>query len=109
MEKKVKKTFFFNWKFLNSYLILGVISLPDHFWCPTGIILPNGHRIDHHLPETIKKTNYTHSAGLRYEAIACRDQIMSGKTEHPYMTLENSLQIARIIEEARRQILATKH
>jgi len=34
---------------------------------------------------------------------------MTGKIEHPYMTLENSLQIARIIEEARKQILASKN
>ncbi len=98
--------------FLNSnyyFLILGVVSIPTHFWCPTRIILPNGHHVDHHLPETIKKTNYEHSAGLRYEAIACHDQIMTGKIEHPYMTLENSLQIARIIEEARKQILASKN
>ncbi|CAF3128696.1 unnamed protein product [Rotaria socialis] len=87
----------------------GVISLPTHFWCPTQIVLPNGHHIDHDLPETLKKTNYTHSAGLRYEAMACRDQIMNGKSEHPFMTLENSLQIARIIEQARKQILAAKH
>jgi hypothetical protein len=33
---------------------------------------------------------------------------MNGKSEHPLMTLENSLQIARIIEEAQKQILASK-
>ncbi|CAF0891803.1 unnamed protein product, partial [Rotaria sordida] len=87
----------------------GVVSLPTHFWAPTRIVLPNGHHVDHHLPETIRKTNFVHSAGLRYEAIACRDQIMSGKTEHPLMTLENSLQITRIVEEARKQILSSKH
>ncbi|CAF1216333.1 unnamed protein product [Rotaria sp. Silwood1] len=87
----------------------GVVSLPTNFWCPTRIVLPNGHHVDHHLPETIKKTNFVNSAGLRYEAIACRDQIMCGKTEHPLMTLENSLQIARIIAQARKQILAAKH
>jgi hypothetical protein len=56
----------------------------------------------------MKNTHYTNSAGLRYEAIACREQIMNGKSEHPLMTLENSLQIARIIEEAQKQILASK-
>jgi len=87
----------------------GVVSMPTHFWSPTRIELPNGHTAEHHLPETMKKTNYEHSAGLRYEAIACRDQIMNGKTEHPFMTLENSLQIARIIEEVRKQVLSSKH
>jgi hypothetical protein len=87
----------------------GVVSIPNHFWCPTRIVLPNGHNVDHHLPETTRKTNFTNSIGLRYEAIACRDQIMSGKVEHPFMTLENSLQIARIIDEARKQILTSKH
>ena len=56
----------------------------------------------------MKETNYNHSAGLRYEAIACREQIIKGQTEHPFMTHENSLQIARIIESARKQILASK-
>lgn len=108
MEQKVneKKEYFSNFNF---FLISGVVSLPTHFWTPTRIVLPNGHHVDHHLPETIQKTNYENSAGLRYEAIACRDRIMSGKNEHPYMTLENSLQIARILEEARRQVLAAKH
>ena len=55
----------------------------------------------------MKATNFINSAGLRYEAIACRNQIMSGKTEHPLMTLENSLQLARIIEAARKQVLAS--
>lgn len=41
--------------------------------------------------------------------MACREQIMNGKVEHPYMTLENSLQIARIIEQARNQILQSKN
>ncbi len=85
------------------------MSIPDHFWCPTRIILPNGHHVDHHLPELSKKTNFTNSAGLRYEAIACRDEIMNRKSEHPFMTLEHSLQIARIIEEARKQVLTGKH
>ena len=70
--------------------------------------LLNGEQVEYKLPETMKATNYTNSAGLRYEAIACREQIMNGQTEHPFMTLENSLQIARIIDEARKQILASK-
>ncbi|CAF1063811.1 unnamed protein product [Adineta steineri] len=86
----------------------GVINMPTHFWCPTKMTLPNDHIVEHHLPQTIKPTNYTNSAGLRYEAIACRDEIMNGKSEHPFMTLEHSLQIARIIEEARKQILTPK-
>ncbi|CAF1034337.1 unnamed protein product [Adineta steineri] len=85
-----------------------VINMPTLFWCPTKMTLPNDHIVEHHLPQTIKPTNYTNSAGLRYEAIACRDEIMNGKTEHPFMTLEHSLQIARIIEEARKQMLTPK-
>jgi hypothetical protein len=89
-------------------LIAGMVSIPSHFWSPTAIVLPNGQTIEHPLPETMKKTNFEHSAGLRYEAMACREQIIHGKTEHPWMTLEHSLQIARILEEARRQILSSK-
>lgn len=57
----------------------------------------------------MKETNFVHSAGLRYEAIACREQIINGQSEHPYMTLENSLQIARIIDQAREQIHQPKN
>ncbi|CAF1279827.1 unnamed protein product [Rotaria sordida] len=85
------------------------IFLPTDFWTPTRIVLPNGHHVEHHLPETIKKPKWINSAGFRYEAIVCREQIMNGKSEHPFMTLENSLQIARIIEQARKQVLSSKH
>ncbi|UJR22042.1 hypothetical protein I4U23_025110 [Adineta vaga] len=90
---------------LKIYGTEGVVNIPSHFWAPTQIILPNGQIVEHSLPETMKKTNLEHSAGLCYEAIACREQILNEKTEHPLMTLEHSLQIARIIEESRRQIL----
>ena len=89
--------------------VSGIVRLPTHFWCPTHIVLPDGQTIDRPLPETAKKTNYEHSAGLRYQAIACREQIIKGETEHPFMTLENSLQVARIIESARRQVLSGQH
>ena len=93
---------------LTIYGSKGVIRLPTHFWCPTAIHLPNGQTINSDLPKTIKATNYTHSQGLCYEAIACREQILNGKIEHPLMTHENSLQIARIIEQARKQILSSQ-
>lgn len=81
--------------------------MPTHFWCPTKITLPDGQTVESKLPETAKPTYYVNSAGLRYEAIAVRDQIINGQTEHPWMTPENSIQIARIIESARNQILAS--
>ena len=90
-------------------VISGIVRIPTYFWCPTNIVLPNGQTIEQPLPETMKKTNYEHSAGLRYQAIACREQIISGATEHPFMTHENSLQIARIVESARRQVLTGQH
>lgn len=85
--------------------VLGVVRIPDYFWCPTQIILPNGERRQSPLPSTMRETNFEHSAGLRYEAIACREQILQGHTEHPFMTHEHSLQINRILQSARRQIL----
>jgi hypothetical protein len=90
-------------------LKIGTIRLPDHFWCPTQIRLVNGQIIQSPLPETMKATNYDHSAGLCYEAMACREQIINGNTEHPFMTHEHSLQIARIVQMARTQILACVH
>ena len=108
MERKVTEKFSLendDDHFLN--VVSGVIRVPTHFWCPTRIIVPSGETIEYKLPDTIKSTNYTNSAGLRYEAIACREKILQGETEHPYMTYENSVQLARIIESARNQIIAS--
>lgn len=93
---------------LTIYGTKGVVRLPDHFWCPTQIFLPNGERKEFPLPSTMKETNFEHSAGLRYEAIACREQILQGQTEHPLMTHEQSLQITRILQSAREQILSKR-
>lgn len=90
------------------YRFSGVVRIPDHFWCPTQIFLPNGERKESPLPSTMKETNFEHSAGLRYEAIACREQILQGQTEHPLMTHEQSLQITRILQSAREQILSKR-
>lgn len=102
--------FFTNIVFLSKFSssFLGVVRLPDHFWCPTQIFLPNGERKEFPLPSTMKETNFEHSTGLRYEAIACREQILQGQTEHPLMTHEQSLQITRILQSAREQILSKR-
>ena len=91
-----------------SSSFLGVVRIPDHFWCPTQIIMPNGERRESPLPSTMRETNFEHSAGLRYEAIACREQILQGQSEHPFMTLEHSRQINRILFSARQQIIEAR-
>ena len=92
----------------NIFIVLGVVRIPNHFWCPTEILLPNGERKHSTLPTTMKETNFVHSAGLCYEAMACREQIIRGEIEHPLMKHEQSLQIMRILQSAREQILSTR-
>lgn len=57
------------------------------------------------LPEPkLGKFNFTNSAGLRYEAQEIRRCIRTGLTECPSVTHADSLSIARIEDEIRRQI-----
>jgi len=90
---------------LRIYGSKGTIEIPNYFWNASEIKLPTGEVIVKPLPVAEKPTYFARSVGLRYEAIACREYIMAGKTEHPFMTQEHSLMFAKIIEEARRQIL----
>jgi len=57
------------------------------------------------LPKArIGKFVYHNSAGLRYQAIEMRRCIDAGLLECPVVTHEESLRIARIEDEIRRQI-----
>jgi len=83
----------------------GQISLPSFFWCPTDIVTSSG-------PQTFPlpshgdniKFNYPHSEGLAYEAQCVRDCIVSGKTECPLMPLNESITMAEINDEIRKQL-----
>jgi len=93
----------------------GNIQVPDHFWCPTQFDVyttPDGGR-ELTLTESVHrpfsnddytKFTYPRSVALSYEAAAVRSVLQQGLKEHPLMTCEHSLHIAKINDEIRRQI-----
>lgn len=56
------------------------------------------------LPEAKLEFNYMNSCGLRYEADETRKCIRAGKTESEHVSHNESIIIARIEDEIRRQI-----
>jgi len=57
----------------------GMIKVPDTFWCPTQVELPNG-TVKTSLPKLKHEVNFINSAGLSYEAAEARNCILKGKT-----------------------------
>ena len=89
------------------------ILTPSH--CPTKLTLtlddsPNPIHYDFPLPpdtpEIIEagKYHYPNSAGFAYEAAAVARCIASGKTEAPQMTLNDTLNCMKIMDELRLQL-----
>lgn len=102
----------------------GTIRVPN-FWCPPTVHLPSG--IVHvSLPEVKQEMNFINSAGLSYQAAAVRTclqkgillynnseynffyltniTIFIGMTEHPKMSHNTSILIAKLEDELRKQI-----
>ncbi|XP_011210067.2 trans-1,2-dihydrobenzene-1,2-diol dehydrogenase [Bactrocera dorsalis] len=75
-----------------------------NFWSPTKITDVDGQEKEWPLPKAKLETKYKNSEGLSYEAEATRKTILSGKTENEFVTHNESLIIAKIQDEIRRQI-----
>ncbi|XP_011193489.1 trans-1,2-dihydrobenzene-1,2-diol dehydrogenase [Zeugodacus cucurbitae] len=75
-----------------------------NFWSPTKLIDVDGQEKEWPLPKAKLSTNYKNSEGLSYEAEATRQTILSGKTENEFVTHNDSLIIASIQDDIRRQI-----
>lgn len=86
--------------FIDSHLILKIPS----FWAPTMIIDVNGKEKSWPLPEAKHEFNHFNSAGLRYEAEEARKCIRAGKRESENVSHNESIIIARIEDEIRKQI-----
>ncbi|GAB0093450.1 trans-1,2-dihydrobenzene-1,2-diol dehydrogenase [Sergentomyia squamirostris] len=95
-------------KLKNEAVIIGTkgqITLNDNFWCPISLTdvdgtvktwpLPNGR--DPHF-------NFPNSCGLRYEAEEVRKCIRAGQWQSDHVTHNESLLIAKIEDEIRRQV-----
>ncbi|KAJ6625029.1 Trans-1,2-dihydrobenzene-1,2-diol dehydrogenase [Pseudolycoriella hygida] len=81
----------------------GQITLDD-FWSPTTLIDIDGHEKNWPLPETKHKFNFMNSCGLRYEAEEVRKCIRKGLTQSSIVSHNESLIIARIEDDIRKQI-----
>jgi dihydrodiol dehydrogenase / D-xylose 1-dehydrogenase (NADP) len=77
----------------------------ETFWCPDQLIDVDGSVKEFPLPKNRKgKLVYHHSTGLSYQAEEARRCISLGLLESPTVNHEESLLIARIEDELRRQI-----
>ncbi|XP_053975738.1 trans-1,2-dihydrobenzene-1,2-diol dehydrogenase-like isoform X2 [Hylaeus volcanicus] len=80
----------------------GMIKVPS-FWCPLTAELPSG-TFTVPLPEGAHKFNFINSAGLSYEAEEVRQCILKGMIESSKVSHNDSLLIARLQDEIRRQV-----
>lgn len=81
----------------------GEITIPN-FWCPTSIVDVDGSEKTWPLPEAQYEFKHLNSCGLRYEADEVRKCIRDSKTESASVTHNESLLIAQIEDEIRKQI-----
>ncbi|KAI8506774.1 hypothetical protein Bbelb_152150 [Branchiostoma belcheri] len=78
------------------------LKIPN-FWCPTEVISPEGTH-EFPLPPPEKPLNFKNSTGMRYEAMEVRRCLQEGLIESPLMTHAMSLQIAGILDQARKVV-----
>lgn len=81
----------------------GTMTLKQ-FWCPLKLVDVDGKEKEWTVPESKVKINFVNSTGLRYEAEEVRKCINAGLLESLDVSHEESLRIARIQDELRRQI-----
>lgn len=86
---------------IESFLPLQIRS---PFWCSTSIIDVDGTEKTWPLPNAKLNFNFENGAGMRYEADEVRKCIRSGKKRSEHVTHEESLLIARIEDEIRKQM-----
>jgi len=80
----------------------GSIELPL-FWCAAEITI-NGVRECFPLPETKNPFHFPNSAGFNYEAQHVRELLLQGAKESPLIPHATSLELIKILDEARRQL-----
>ena len=83
----------------------GSISLSYPMPCSTTLYTSDGTRLNFPLPESKEKTfNFMNSAGLGFEAQHVRECLREGLKESPLVTPDESILVAEILEEIRKQI-----
>lgn len=81
-----------------------IVKVLYPFWSAHEIIDVDGQRKTWSLPEMKCELNFPNSAGLIYEIDEVRRCIRSGRNECEFVTHNESLLIASIQDEIRRQI-----
>lgn len=76
----------------------------ENFWSPTTLIDTNGEKKTWPLPPPKHKLNFVNGCGMRYEAEEVRQCIRNGLLQSPNVTHSESLAVANIEDEIRRQI-----
>jgi len=82
----------------------GTLTLPYPMWTPTELQTPSGLKT-FPLPSGAKHPfNFGNSANMAYESQHVRECLLAGKTESPLVSLEETLTMASIMEQVRKQI-----
>ncbi|XP_023188776.1 trans-1,2-dihydrobenzene-1,2-diol dehydrogenase-like isoform X2 [Xiphophorus maculatus] len=81
----------------------GIIQVPPPMWCPTSLVV-NGMETQYPVPESYLPLNFTNSTGMRYEAEEVRQCLLKGLKESKVMPHADSLLLAEIEDEIRRQV-----
>ncbi|GAB6019433.1 hypothetical protein CHUAL_001014 [Chamberlinius hualienensis] len=82
----------------------GIVEIKEPFWCPDSMVLPDNTELKFDLPQFEERVNFDNSEGLIYEVKEVRRCLRYGLTESPLITLNESIIMAEIIDEVRRQI-----
>ncbi|RWS14156.1 Trans-1:2-dihydrobenzene-1:2-diol dehydrogenase-like protein [Dinothrombium tinctorium] len=83
--------------------INGTIKLPYPMWAADKVIV-NDKLHEFTFPDTVAPCNFTHSSGLRYEAMEVRRCLQNNLIESPFLTHRDSQVIAAMEDEIRKQI-----
>ncbi|XP_068174473.1 trans-1,2-dihydrobenzene-1,2-diol dehydrogenase-like [Antennarius striatus] len=81
----------------------GTIRVPENMWCPTSLVV-NGKETLYPLPEPCMPLNFRNGTGMRYEAEEVRQCLLKGLKESPVMSHADSLLLAEVEDEVRRQV-----
>jgi len=88
----------------------GRVRIHAPFWCSTKLTLSLNGQEDQNLEFPLPQVNqgdtfnFTNSVGMSFEAAHAQKQLRDGKIESDIISLEESLVIMKIMDEARRQI-----
>lgn len=82
----------------------GKMSLKFPFWCSNQLELPDGKILEFPLPKGRHDFNFWNSAGLAFEAQHVRECLQKGLKESPAVPHSETLTIAELMEDVRKQI-----